>query len=203
MDLIRANDQPVAQADLGNFLEFSPRVDPADGIVRIAKDKEPRPLGNRLLKSLEVDLVCVSLAHERRIYKHATMLHGISQKVEINGRLRQHRLSGPGKSLEGDVEAGYDPGEKENLFLMDLPLVNCFRPVLQSASQILCGSCVSEDSMVDPLAQRTNDGLRGAEIHVRNPHRNYIIRICAPFDGVGASPVHNLVKTIFHRYSCG
>jgi len=126
------------------------------------------------------------------------MEYRIPQKVEIDRRLRQNSFSWPGERLECDVEAGYDPGEKEYLFLVDLPLINCFHPVLKSTPQIRRGSSVSEYPMVDPLPERTNYGLRGTEIHVRNPHGNYIIRVCAPFDGVGASPVHNLVKTIIH-----
>jgi hypothetical protein len=97
VDFIGADDQPMAQADTGQPLEFLLGVNSTYRVVGIAEDKDFGPIGNRLLEGVEVDLVGIASWDQRRIDQGPPMEDGVFHKMVINRGLNQDALSGIGE----------------------------------------------------------------------------------------------------------
>jgi hypothetical protein len=46
--------------------------------------------------------------------------------------------------------------------------------------------------------QRIQDGLRGHEVHVRDPEREDILRILGPLDGIGGTTIDDGIEVVRH-----
>ncbi len=94
VNLVRADHQPVAQADLGHFFQFRPGENTAHRVVGVAQDENPGLGGDGLFKSLEIHFIGVSFGHQRRIHEGSPVVDRVFHKVRVNRRLDQYPLSG-------------------------------------------------------------------------------------------------------------
>jgi hypothetical protein len=120
----------VAQADLGHFFQLRSGENATDRVVGIAQDENLGLGGDGLFKSFEIHFIGASLFHQRRINEGSPVVDRVFHKVMINRGLDQDPLSGTGKGLNGKVEPRNQSGQVMNLFVLDLPSIQSFQPIL-------------------------------------------------------------------------
>jgi hypothetical protein len=95
----------------------------------IAEDKDLCPVGNRPFKGIKVDLIGVPTGNEGRIDESPSVNDGVFDEVRVNGRLDQYPVPGACVRLKGNVQTDHQPGQKEEFFIPDRPVVKPLEPL--------------------------------------------------------------------------
>jgi hypothetical protein len=108
--------------------------------------------------------------------------------------------------MAGLVDPGNNTGNENKLFGLHLPLEAFGQAVDNDLPQPGHTPApgeqtvwIAEYPVLYPLAQRSNNGLRGDEIHIRHPHWQDVSIVGAPLNAVRIAARGELVERIFHR----
>jgi hypothetical protein len=199
VDFIGADDQPMAQADLGYTLKLLLCIGATYRVVGIAEDEDLGPVGDGLLEGIEVDGIGIICPDQRRVHKGSPMENRVFHEMVINRGLNQDGLSGVGKGQEGEIQAADQARQEKKLFVLGEPSVLPLQAFPYKKAQFLGRAGVPEKALIDSLAKRLEDGFRRNEVHVRYPQGKDFITIFLPFDTVAAPAFPDLIEVVSHQ----
>ena len=203
VDLIGEEHHMVLHAQFRHAPQLLRRPDDAQGVVGIAQQEQIGAL-QLFLKVLPVHAPHAVLLN-KAVFQHVAV-PGLGHVVElgVHRRLDQHIAALRGEELDHGGNALHHTQAEAHEGRVDLPAVAALLPVPDGGKVALRPGGIAPDALLGPGGQGVDDGLGGAEIHIRDPQRDDIVRaeFLLPFiilGGVVAGTVHNLIKIIAHR----
>ena len=173
--------------------------DPADGVVGGAEDEQPAGGVDLRPQVVEVHRVAPAVEPER-IADHAAavVLDGVIEGM-IDGRLEDDRVTRLGEGPDDEVQGRHQARRHGQPARFDGPAVPPAQPARRGLEERRRGLRVAEDAVRDPPREGLDDGGRGLEVHVGDPHRDGVrdAQVPAgvdPLHGLGPRPVDDLVK---------
>ncbi len=202
VDLIRAQDQAAAQAQIGHTLQFSAGEHPPSRVVRIAEQQQPRLRRDGGLQPVEVDLVTqqVPIGHRHKL-GHRLLPSEIGAGIKERGvdrRCHQNGVTGRSRAEDDHVQPEDEAGQRHDPIRIDRPTAARRHALGDEGAQ--CGRVhlVTEHGVRQPVLDRLDHGWWHGEFHVRHPHRQHIRADEIPFDAVGAAPVDAVLTLEIH-----
>ena len=201
VDLVRNHENAVAEADLPYPQEFLAGPYPAHGIVGIAEQHRRRAaVRSQRLELLEVHLEAPVPAQERIDRLAAAVVSHRREECIVAGRLHDHAVPRTRKSLDrGGIGRNHARGRDHLLARNALPAMPAGEPRSDRIEIILRHQLIAENAVLDPPPERSKNGRRGLEIHIRHPQRQHIGSILVPLHRFGADPGRTTVEIVFHN----
>ena len=204
VDLVDHQDRPVFIAELCDLLQLLLRPDAAHRVVRAAEDQRlDLLLLELLLHRVKVDGVAPILIAELAVDELPPVLADRLAEGVVDRLHDHHGIAGGGEGPHADMDRVDEAGAERDPFRVHGEAVARGIPVVERFKIIVQRVGVAEDAVVDALVELGKDLVGQAEIHVRDPHGEQIVPPLAlhaeiVFQAVGAAPVDDLVKIVFH-----
>ena len=180
VNLVRDDDDVVAQTDGGKLFELRACPDTSDGIVRAAQDEEfYTMLDDLLLEVREVDFIASLDQTQGIVDDHALILSNHICKGVVDGLLNEYSVSHFRKGADGGRNRKDNAGREDELAPLNRPVMACAEPVLKDGEIVVLHLCIAEDAVLCACFEPVNDGGRGAEVHVRDPERQNVCGVAA------------------------
>ena len=181
MDFVGTDHHIVSKADLGHPFQLLPLKDPAHWIVRVAQDKNARPVGNGRFKGLKInDIAPVRLPRKLHFVTGKPGVGGGVQDGRVNRRLYQHSISGRGKGMTGLVKAPADSRQKQQRLGRHRPAVESLQSLHHHLAEFRRLHAVAKHAVFHTLAEGAEHRLRGTEVHVCHPEGQHVLVITPP-----------------------
>ena len=148
VDLVRADEEIVAQAGVGHARQFIAAEGTPDRVMRIAQDEDTGPVGDGSLEGVEVNAV-LSRLRAGQLHRVAFQpgVAGGGQDGWIDGRLHQHAVARGRDRAAGQVEAGDHAWHEHDVGFGHLPAVQAGQPFDDDGAQIGRFAAVAEHAV--------------------------------------------------------
>ena len=201
VNLVRHQDQVVADAEISNALQFGGGPDPATGVVRRAEDEQRLAPGHLRIPSGEVHGLYAIFQAKRAFDHGAARRFDDAGKRVVNRRGEHNAVAGLTESVDAKRGAVDQTMGGEDVFGVHNPAMAGLHP---PADRRQIGGIVAEiavDAMGQQPVKRGLNARWRAKIHIRHPHRKATVGGHAkhrlhrvPFDGMGAKAVDRSVE---------
>ena len=204
MDLIGDDEHVVLQADGGERRELLEREDAPCGVVRVAEQEElDVVLDDGLLELYEIDLVMAVFEQQRAVHELAVVVADDGAERVVDGLLDEDGVAGGREGLDGHREREDDARRHDEAISGGRIAVLLAHPAREHLAVRGPRVGVAEDTVLDAARELVEDGLRRAEVHVRHPERQHVLRVAAlrgkiVFEAGGTPPVDDFIKIVRH-----
>ena len=204
VNLVRDDDDVVAQADRGELLELRMRPDTSDGVVRAAQNEEFDAVrDDLLLEVLKVDLVVPLDEAEGTIDKDALVLANHVRERVVDGLLYEYSIALFRKCADGVCDGKDDTGRDDEVAALDGPVMARAEPVLKDGEIVVLHLRIAENAVCGACFQRINHRGGRAKVHIRDPERQNVCGVAAlsgevVFQTRGVLAVDDFVKIDGH-----
>ena len=205
VNLVRDDDDVVAQADRGELRKLCTRPYAPDGVVRAAQDEEfDAVCDDLLLEVLEVDLVAPLDEVEGTVDEDAIVLPDHVRERVVDGLLDEDALALFRKCTDGVCDGKDDTGRDDEVAALDSPVMARAEPVLKDGEIVVLYLCIAEDAVCGACVQRINHRGGRTKVHVRDPERQNVCGVAAlggkvVFQTGGIATVDDFVKIDGHK----
>ena len=185
VDLVGADHQVSLGAKCGDFGQLGASERAADGVVRVAEQKEPglgrAGCGQPRHVQLIANLVSLMDCTQRGRLQRPSLVDRGGQKGPVDRGIGQNAVAWGADRAADDIEPADQPGQQHDLLRADLPAVELRHPFDQGLFERFGLKPVAKNALLGPLCQRRCDRRGGCEIHIGHPHGQDVLGKIAPF----------------------
>ncbi|MDZ7747725.1 MAG: hypothetical protein U5K43_01900 [Halofilum sp. (in: g-proteobacteria)] len=172
VDLVAADDEVALDAERRQRLELVAGVDPPGRVLRVAQQQQPRAPREPPREPVEVDRA--GGVGERHLDALAPRPRGRLAERRVDRRERRDGVAVVTDRGTGEMDPGHEPGQPDQPLRCHVPGVVLAQHGARDLDQLLGRARVAEHAVVHARVQGIEHRRRGAEIHVRDPHRQDI-----------------------------
>ena len=114
----------------------------------------------------------------------------------IGRRLHHDAVARRQEGLERHVEARLDARQEDEGIGRHRPAISLAKVPDERLTQRVLRNAIAEHRMVEPLADRRHDLVRHGKVHVRDPERQHVGWVAAPFRAARAVPIERAVEVV-------
>jgi hypothetical protein len=179
VDLVGHEDQVVIDAEVGHRAQFVRGPDPPAGIVRRAEDQHLLASCEAALPGGEVHLCQAIDIGQRQFHNLAPRGFDDAREGVVNRGHQDHPVARPGEAVDAQRGAVHQAMGGEDPVRLHLPAVPRRHPPADRVQIFAVVAEIAVDPVVQHLLQCVLNHLRRAELHVRDPHGEAIVRLQA------------------------
>src|SRR5699024_2865168 len=202
VDLVRHQQGAVFDAQLGHPPQVGGVPDDAQGVVGVAQQEDAAlfHLGGKIVK---VDVPAAVLLHQ--LVFHHGAVPGLDHvvKLRIDRRLDQDLVPVPAEQLDDGRHGGHHAQAPAHQGRVGLPAVALDFPFLHGFKVAGRAGGVAPDALLGFGLAGVDDGLGGAEVHIRHPQGDDVggAELFDPlvvFGRTVVAAVDDLIKIVLH-----
>ena len=203
MNLVCHNEHPVMQADVTDAPQFLRRPDPSDRIVRIAQQQDFRlRIGRLCFEVVEVNRVAAVPINEVVGRQFASIIANRRIETVVCRSLDDYLVTRCSQSFDNSGQSWHDTVRIDNPPGIYLPAMPVIEPPDNRVVVGFGDFGIAENTMRYPLLQGFNNSWCCTEIHIRHPHRQYILLFGSiPFVRIRPAPRDDCIEIVFHNLS--
>ena len=202
VDLVRHQQGAVFDADLGHPAQVGGVPDDAQGVVGVAQQEDAALFGLGG-KVVEINVPMAVFLHQLVFHHGAVPCFHHVVELGVDRRLDQDLVPVLAEQLDDGRQAGHHAQAPAHEGGVGLPAVALDLPFLHGLKVAGRAGGVAPDALLGFGLAGVDDGLGGAEIHVRHPQRDDIggAKLFDPLvvlGGTVVAAVNDLIKIVLH-----
>jgi len=199
MDLVGADNHLAVETDTGKPQKLITGEDASGGVLRVAEDEHPGPLGDRVLYAAEVKDIPGTVDRMGHRDKCSLREDRRDEKGRIGRDGGHYRVACFPYGSAGDVQPGHETRQPDDPLGFYHPCMHAFKHVQNSLKEVVGWEGVTEDTVLDVPVERGNNGRRGLEVHIRHPQGKDILPfVLVPLEACGIAALYRNTKIKGH-----
>ena len=194
VDFVREHQHPVALADFRELLEGLPIPEDAAGIVGIADHQDLGAGIEKPLQPLEIHPVAPVVEDHRIVHHLAAQTLGVKTELVIDRRLDDHLVAGLREGQESLADGRDHTRGIADPLPRNIPAMLLSFPGPDGLEEFFRRGGVAQDVTVQSLPKGLPDDWVRAEIHIRDPHREFTFPRSFILEAPGPGTVQHFVE---------